>query len=803
MDESTLESLGFQNLPYVEEKISEWLKRKEKKDPWDRYFESFEGDKVSSVEEAYRLFGHQWAHQSPIHPKPAQPKEISEIDERLKEIYSGFVGVEFRGIVSSEVEAFLIDRMEKRGFSGTSNSEEKRVLLDRLNRSELFETFLHTRFPGQKRFSLEGAETLIPMLFELVHSGAEEVVIGMAHRGRLNVLSNILKKSYGEIFAEFKEGYLPKDPSGDVKYHLGYFCRDEKVTIQLLPNPSHLESIYPVLEGFARGREEKGKKLLPIIIHGDAALAGQGVVYETMQFQNLPGYKVGGTIHLVINNQIGFTTLPEEGRSTPYCTDLAKAFGCPIFHINGDHPEEALTATRLALEVREKFGIDVFLDLVCYRKYGHNEGDEPAFTQPVEYRVIRNRPSVRELYRDQLIQEGYLEKSIAEEGEESFKKSLREALDAPLGSEENHRQEKEITPTSLKPLSKQELKETIQRATFLPSEFTLHPKIQQLYKQRQEAVQNEQPLDWGTVEMLTYASLLREGIGVRITGQDVGRGTFSHRQLRLIEQEKGKPYIPLQHLFKGQPPFDIYNSPLNEFASVGFEFGYSVASPKSLVIWEAQYGDFANGAQVMFDQYLSSSEVKWGLKSSLILFLPHGFEGQGPEHSSGRLERFLTLAADDNFRVTYPTEPAQLYHLLREQAVHKKPLIVMTPKELLRHPKAVSSLQDLAEGHFKKVILDPPKGDVHTLVLLTGHFFIRLEPREGLAFARIEQLYPFPKKEIEELIQKFPLLKRIVWCQEEPKNMGAWNFVKEELPEAIYIGRERKSISCLRIASIT
>ena len=805
MGEPTLESIGFQNLPYLEEKYFDWLEGKSKdwEIPFAPYREPLETLQVrkfrtekketTCVEETYRSFGHKWAHLSPIHAAPTQPREIPVLDMRLKNIYSGWVGVEFLGFVPPEVEAFLIERLEVGGgFSNALNPDEKKQLLDRLNHSELFETFLHTRFPGQKRFSLEGAETLIPMMMELL-KGKEEVVIGMAHRGRLNVLSNILKKGYEEIFAEFREGYVPKGRSGDVKYHLGYQTIREGLTITLLPNPSHLESVYPVLEGYSRARVDEGIKVQPIVIHGDAALSGQGVVYETLQFQRLPGYKVGGTIHLVINNQIGFTTLPEEGRSTFYCTDLAKTFGCPIFHVNEDHPEEAIVATRLALEVKERFGIDVFLDLVCYRKYGHNEGDEPAFTQPIEYKVIRSRPSVREIYRDQLIQEGHLERSIAEAGEESFKKALQKALDTPLGEEKGEGEQKEALRKPLKNPTLQELKKLAEEATYLPPEFAPHPKISQLYQNRREAILNDQPLDWGTVEMMAYASLLKAGVPIRLTGQDTGRGTFSHRQLRLTDQKTGDHYIPLQHLYKEEPSFQLFNSPLSEYASVAFEYGYSIAEKQTLVIWEAQFGDFANGAQIVFDQYLSSAERKWGQHSSLVLFLPHGFEGQGPEHSSARLERFLTLAGEDNMRIVYPTLPAQLFHVLEEQAAKDRPLVVLTPKELLRHPRATSKVDDLVNGHFQKVILDPSVGDVHTLVLVSGRFYVELEPKEGFAYLRVEQLYPFPKEEIEQVIKRFSKLKRVVWCQEEPKNMGAWTFVNDQMPGLIYVGRERRA----------
>lgn len=768
MAEFPFETLGFQNLRYLE----------------DHFFkEKGEEATPSSIEETYRRFGHQWASLSPIHSSPSHPP----LDAKLGPLYSGFVGVEFSGFVPPEVERYLIEKIENKGFSNVLTIDEKKELLDALNQSELFETFLHVKFPGQKRFSLEGAETLIPMMKELIKSGEKEVVIGMAHRGRLNVLSNILKKGYGEIFEEFQEGYQPKGVAGDVKYHLGY--KSERIT--LLPNPSHLESIYPVLEGYSRGRIDNGTSILPIIIHGDGAIAGQGVVYETMQFTRLPGYTINGTIHLVINNQISFTTLPEEERSTPYCTDIAKAFGCPVFHINGDHPEEAIVATRLALDVKEKFGIDVFLDLICYRKYGHNEGDEPAFTQPVEYQTIRQRKSVRELYRDQLIQAGHLSEKIAKDEEEEFKKLLAKTLESSTASS------KEPTAThkeNVKPVenpTKEDLKELAQQATALPSGFTPHAKIAQGYKNRLETVVNDQPLDWGTAEMLTYAWLLKKAIPIRLSGQDVGRGTFSHRQLRLVDQKTGLSYFPLQHLYEGQPKFDLINSPLSEFASVGFEYGYSVGSPKSLVIWEAQFGDFANGAQVMYDQYISAGERKWGQTTSLVLFLPHGMEGQGPEHSSGRLERFLALAAEDNMRIVYPTLPAQLFHLLQEQATAEKPLVVMTPKGLLRHPKATSSLDDLVEGSFKKTILDKGKGNIHTLVLLSGRFFVELEPKEGFAFLRLEQLYPFPKEDIERAVKNFPNLKRLIWCQEEPQNMGAWTYVSGEIANLIYVGRER------------
>lgn len=826
--------------------------------------------RVYNLIEAYRTYGHLMAKTNPIRTHPIEePHELRlethglsrqdlttsfptfgilpettapllKIISTLKSIYCDKIGVEYKGLQRPELESWLQSHIEHSLFKVNLTIDQKQMILHQLNKSELLEAFLHTKYVGQKRFSLEGGETLIPMLSALIEAGAnlgqEEFVLGMAHRGRLNVLSNILNKSYAEIFTEFDEAYIPDsyEGSGDVKYHKGFYSEIEtqsrrKVKVDLIPNPSHLEAVYPVVEGEVcslqvYNDDEKQEKVVPIVIHGDAAIAGQGVVYETLQFCNLRGYSTGGTIHFVINNQIGFTTLPEDARSTPYCTDIAKAFGAPVFHVNAEDPEGCVYATILGIELRHKFHCDVFIDLNCYRKYGHNEADEPAFTQPLEYQLIRKKKPIREIYREELIHQGVLEKYMAETMETEFKKSLQQALQSvkvPEKKEEgsavpdiNSRPDHEAL---FKPMetgvSKKILQEAALRICTIPPGFNIHPKLVHLIKERLAMVTegNEaKPIDWGMGETLAYASLLWEGVHVRISGQDCCRGTFSHRHAMLMDQIEEKAYYPLKHLKAGQGRFDIYNSPLSEYGVLGFELGYTLGYPDALVIWEAQFGDFANGAQLVIDQFLVSGEQKWAQTTGLVLFLPHGYEGQGPDHSSGRIERFLQLAGHENIRVVYPTTPAQLFHLLRRQILNpvRKPLFVFTPKGLLRHPDCVNVLDDFTHGSFQEILDDPLKpAQVNKLVFCTGRIYYDLMAARAktksrdIAFVRIEQLYPLYTEKLKEIIDEYEGFKECIWVQEEPANMGAWEFIRPQLNDLLPPGKQIKYIGKPRSAT--
>lgn len=771
---------------------------------------------------------------------PEDQAPLLSILQALKTTYCGKIGIEYMGC-DKEIVAWLQREMEPSHNQPALSIAQKQMILQQLNKSELLEAFLQTKYVGQKRFSLEGAETLIPMLSALIEGGAAEgvddFVLGMAHRGRLNVLSNIFNKSYAEVFAEFDEGYMPEKGagSGDVKYHKGYSADlqpegGKKVHLELSPNPSHLEAVDPVVEGLARATQDyRGDKrraqVLPALIHGDAALAGQGVLYETLQFSKLQGYSTGGTLHFVINNQIGFTTVPSDARSTRYCTDLAHAFNMPVFHVNCEDPEECVYATLLALKLRQKFHCDLFIDLNCYRKYGHNEADEPSFTQPIIYQIIRKKKSVRELYRDTLIQQGVVEKYMAESLEAEFKKSLQQALkeiklrEPAKQADQQSDTEKHEIPRETKALAtgvdKTLLQDLAKRFSAIPKGFNLHPKIAQLTKERLEMVKDSnegKQLDWGMAETLAYASLLWEGKSVRISGQDSCRGTFSHRHALWVDQVNEQSYIPLQHI-QEKGTFEIYNSPLSENAALGFEFGYSVAAPNSLVVWEAQFGDFCNGGQVVIDQFIVPSEQKWGQISSVVLYLPHGYEGQGPEHSSARMERFLTLAGDDDMRIVNPTTPAQLFHLLRRQTLDpiRKPLVVFTPKGLLRHPACVSRLEELAQGAFQEVLDDPmrPK-KVKRLIFCSGRLYYDLSAERGkrqaekMALLRIEQLYPLDVAKIKELLERYEGFQECIWAQEEPANMGAWEFMRPRLQALLpkemslqYIGRERSAATAV------
>lgn len=861
------------NADFVEDIYEKYLAKRESVDPlWCHFFDSLEkgsaGEKaettsfglaILSLIEAYRTYGHLSARVNPLETKepldveelklttyglsekdlntpyptfgvvPKEKAYLSEIVKALQTIYCSTIGFEYKGLQNDEVKKWLQKEIESHQFHNWLSIDQKKMILERLNRSELFEVFLHTKYVGQKRFSLEGGETLIPMLETVLENGAkgevEEIVIGMAHRGRLNVLANILNKSFTDIFSEFDEGYIPDsfEGSGDVKYHKGYFSDsilvgEKKVRVTLSPNPSHLESVNPVVEGQVKARQTKLKDLnqervIPVLIHGDAALSGQGVVYETLQMYKLSGYNTGGTIHFVINNQIGFTTLPRDARSTRYCTDIARTFDAPVFHVNAEDPEGCVYAANLALAIRQKFHCDVFVELNCYRKYGHNEADEPAYTQPCAYHNIRQKAPIREIYRDQLIAHGFLEKEMAESLEQVFKKSLQEALNL-------------VTPAAIKPVptknclqetisdpetgvTKDTLKAIAEKISSVPQTFAIHPKLATLIKDRLSMIMGAKPVDWGMAELMAYGSLLLEGHAIRLTGQDCCRGTFSHRHAMWVDQKTENEYFPLKHLSDHQGTFDVFNSPLSEFAALGFEYGYSIASMDTLVIWEAQFGDFANGSQIIIDQYIASAEQKWGQKSAITLLLPHGYEGQGPEHSSARMERFLSLCGNQNLRIAQPTTPAQLFHLIRRQRLIglKKPLVVFTPKGLLRHPDCISPLAELEEGHFKTLLEDRVEGQpVKQVVLCSGRAYYDIkawqkkENIQGLTIVRLEQLYPLDVQAIRAILSNYGERVQFSWMQEEPANMGAWSYIQqfegEMLPKGSrlnYIGRPRSA----------
>jgi 2-oxoglutarate dehydrogenase E1 component len=726
------------------------------------------------------------------------------------------------------------------------STEEKKNILWQVTAAEGLERYLHTKYVGQKRFSLEGGDSLIALLDDLVQQcgklGIEEANIGMAHRGRLNVLVNLLGKSPKDLFSEFEGQYdLAKlKGSGDVKYHKG-FSADLKtaagnVHVALAFNPSHLEVVNAVVEGSARARQERrgdtlGDKVLPVQIHGDAAFAGQGVIMETLQLSQARGFYTGGSIHVIINNQVGFTTSdPKDARSTLYCSDVAKMVEAPILHVNADDPEAVCFVTRFALDYRMKFHKDVVIDLVCYRRHGHNEADEPSATQPLMYQIIRKKPSVRQLYADKLVAENVLGANEAAAMIEQYRKGLdegkpqaRAALglignkytvdwSAYLGADWGEPVKTAIDMPRLRALGK--------AITTYPTDWSLHPRVAAIMQAREKMVNGDLALDWGAAENLAYASLLQEGYPVRLTGQDSGRGTFFHRHAVLHDQKSGQRYIPLQHLASNQPRFTVTDSVLSEEAVMGFEYGFSTTEPHCLTIWEGQFGDFCNGAQVIIDQFISSGEAKWGRLSGLTLFLPHGYEGQGPEHSSARLERFLQLCAEFNMQVCVPSTPAQMFHMLRRQMVRalRKPLIVMTPKSLLRHPLSVSRLEELALGGFNSVIDEVDEvqpAAVTRLVFCSGKvYFDLLKSRreaklENVAIVRIEQLYPFPSEEYEAILRRYPNAHEVVWCQEEPQNQGAWYQIRHRLQaklsskdELLYAGRAGAAAPATGIAAL-
>ncbi|MDE1922106.1 MAG: 2-oxoglutarate dehydrogenase E1 component [Gammaproteobacteria bacterium] len=763
---------------------------------------------------------------------PARAK-LKDIIALLRFIYTDTIGAEFAHVSDTEQRLWLQDNFQSARVKRRFSADEKRNILWQLTAAEGLERYLHTKYVGQKRFSLEGGDSLIPLLDDLVQQGGiggvEETIIGMAHRGRLNVLVNLLGKAPRDLFSEFEGQYDPLKlrGSGDVKYHKG-FSSDLKtpagnVHVALAFNPSHLEVVNAVVEGSARARQERrgdatGVRVLPVQIHGDAAFAGQGVVMETLQLSQARGFFTGGTIHVIINNQVGFTTSdPRDARSTLYCSDVAKMIEAPIFHVNADDPEAVCFVARLALDYRMHFHKDVVIDLVCYRRHGHNEADEPSATQPLMYQVIRKKPTVRERYAGKLAAEGTVSAADAEamiaqyrEGLDQGHPQARAALglignqftvdwSRYLGADWSEPVKTGVDLPRLRALGR--------AITTYPREWTLHPRVLAIMTARTKMVAGEQDLDWGCAENLAYASLVQEGYPVRLTGQDSGRGTFFHRHAVLHDQSTGRSFTPLEHISPDQPKFTVTDSVLSEEAVMGFEYGFSTTEPHCLTIWEGQFGDFCNGAQVIIDQFISSGEAKWGRLSGLSLFLPHGYEGQGPEHSSARLERFLQLCAEYNMQVCVPSTPAQLFHMIRRQMVRelRKPLIVMMPKSLLRHPLSVSRLEDLAAGTFRNVIdeIDElrPAG-VTRVVFCSGKvYFDLLKARreaktEHVAIVRIEQLYPFPSDEYEAIIRRYPNAREIVWCQEEPQNQGAWYQIRHRLQanlgpkdELLYAGR--------------
>jgi len=752
--------------------------------------------------------------------------KLRDIVGFLHDTYCQNIGVEYLFIRDLEIVNWLQTRFETTRNHPNYSQEEKKYILTKLLRAVYFEKFLQKKFPGQKRFSLEGAESLIPALDAVMEKGSDlgikEFVIGMPHRGRLNVLANIMRKPYQAIFSEF-EGVEYDDEAllGDVKYHLGYTVNRKstngrEIKFTLSPNPSHLEAVNPVVEGITRAKIDEiyngdATKIAPILIHGDASVAGQGVVYEVLQMQDLKGYSTGGTIHLVINNQIGFTTDYLDARSSTYCTDIAKITLSPVFHVNGDDPEALVFSIQTAMEFRNKFHKDVFIDILCYRRYGHNEGDEPRFTQPVLYKAIEKHPDPYDLYKNQLLSQGVVSSKQTELEEKQF----NDKLEANLEEAHSHKRttinnfladtwegirratDEDFLRSPETAITEKELQHITEKITALPDGKNFFRKTIRLQEQRRKMVLEDQNLDWAMGELIAYGSLLNEGIPVRLSGQDVERGTFSHRHAVLRIEDSEEKYVPLNHIDEKQAKFDIFNSNLSEYGVLGFEYGYALASPNKLTIWEAQFGDFANTAQVIFDQFISSAEDKWNVMNDLVVFLPHGYEGQGPEHSSARMERYLTLAAENNFQVANCTTPANFFHLLRRQ-LHRpfrKPLIIFTPKSLLRHPQCVSHINEFTSGGFREVIddLSVDTKKIEKVVFCNGKiYYDLLAEREKLnknniALIRLEQLYPFPLDQLLNIYKKYINAKTAIWAQEEPANMGAWNFIYTSLASHIPI----------------
>jgi 2-oxoglutarate dehydrogenase E1 component len=877
------------NLDLIEENYRRWQQDPDSVDSgWAAFFEGFElgeipdhdgaitraveapetslQSRVDGLVYAYRTLGHTIARVNPLAEKRPENRLLTlrelgfsdkDLDLRvsskffqdnqqmtlrdmiaaLKRIYAGSIGSEFMHIQNTRVRNWVLHRLESRPAKLDMPRAVQMALLRVLLEAESFETFLHAHYVGQKRFSLQGAESLMVILEEILQkcqgAGIREICMGMAHRGRLNVLANFLKKSLNVIFTEFSENYIPNlvAGDGDVKYHLGYrtvrrLPSGHEVEIRLSANPSHLEAVDPVVEGTARARQrirddtEHRRKVLPLLIHGDAAFAGQGIVAETLNMSQLPGYSTGGTVHVVVNNQIGFTTLPEEGRSSMYATDVAKMIEAPIFHVNGDDPLAVKFVTDMALDFRQEFGRDVVIDLYCYRKHGHQEVDEPSFTQPDLYARIDKHSSVAELYKVQLLASGILSEDDAASLETEFQ--LR--LDLPLENVKVREKEKideqarfkestavfqpqysgESGPTAI---SEETLKTIVDGLTRVPDGFDVQPKIKRIVLEHQRKLfEAGGPFEWHYAEALAFGSLLLEGIPIRLSGQDSARGTFSTRHSVLYDARTGEPYVPLMHLAKEQARICIYNSQLSEAAVLGFDYGYSLDYPKMLCLWEAQFGDFSNGAQVIIDQFIVSAESKWQRPSGIVLLLPHGYEGQGPEHSSGRLERFLQLCAEDNIQVCNLTTSAQYFHVLRRQMKRNflRPLIIMTPKSLLRAEFASSRMEEFTNGRFEEILGSTeagPADQVKRIIFCSGKIYYDLlnyrtdRKIQDAAIIRVEQVYPLAEKKLREMLKPFPKNAKFVWCQEEPQNMGAWSFIEPRLrtmfcSEIAYAGRD-------------
>jgi len=884
------------NASLIEDYHQRWMDNPDSVDPtWRAFFQGFTlgsngqaptsapaGAVVDSVKQAgvyylisaYRSIGHIQAHLDPLNaPPPPSPKltlaqfrlgeadldtvfdvgnfigggqmKLRDIVAALHQTYCGHVGVEYAHIQDTDCRRWLQERIESTRLQPRFTKPQKVRILRRVHKAELFEKFLHTKYVGQKRFSLEGGETIIAALDAVIDhcpaSGIEEIVMGMAHRGRLNVLCSVMRKSFDQLFEQFSENYIPDTVAGDgdVKYHLGYesiltTTSGKKVEVRLASNPSHLEIVNPVVEGKARARQrirgdaKERRKVMPLLIHGDAAVAGQGVVAETLNFSQLPGYRTGGSLHFVINNQIGFTTDPVDGRSTRYCTDIAKMIEAPIFHVNGDDPEAVCMVAQLAVDFRVQFKRDVFIDMYCYRKHGHNETDEPSFTQPMLYRKIAAHKLVSAIYTRQLVDAGSLTDAEGEDIKTEYSGALDENLGKAKAREAAKVEKRKAAATAegaataafkgsnavfqpafkhtpvITAVSAATLNRVVQALTTIPDAFKVHSKIKRFTEGRAEAHKNGGPYDWGMGEALAVGTLLLDGMPVRLSGQDCERGTFTHRHAVFNDTETGAKYTPLNHIADKQAKFCVYNSLLSEVAVLGFDYGYSLDYPDMLCIWEAQFGDFVNGAQVVIDQFITSGESKWQRNSGITLLLPHGYEGQGPEHSSARLERFLQACAENNIQVANLTTPAQFFHALRRQMMRdfKKPLIVMSPKSLLRHPGAVSQLADFTTGSFQEII-DDPTGAKQTdrVILCSGKvYYDLLDHRENNKIAnttiiRVEQLYPLHRDRLAEIADAYSRDARLVWCQEEPQNMGAWTYIAPQLEElfgrkATYAGRD-------------
>ncbi len=820
-------------------------------------------DRVDQMVRAYRVRGHRIAHLDPLGEpgqvhleldpahygfteadldRPFSSRTISganvrtlrEILTLLQNTYCRYIGVQFMHIDDLKVRHWLQERME-----GTQNRirlsrREQFRILSRLTEAVIFEEFIQKKFLGAKSFSLEGAETLIPLLDLAIEKaggqGIDEIVLGMAHRGRLNVLANIMGKSPREIFREFADIDAEKNLGrGDVKYHLGYqsdwvTTAGHEVHLALCFNPSHLEFVNPVVLGRLRAKQDRFNDIdrdkgMALLIHGDAAFAGEGIVQETLNLSEITGYRTGGALHVVVNNQIGFTTTPRDGRSTMYCTDVAKMLQSPVFHVNGENPEAVAQVVNLAMDFRKTFKRDVIIDMYCYRRRGHNETDEPAFTQPVMYRAIRQRPSVRESYLEHLVALGDVTREAADEIAESLRERLEKHL-AEVRDELPPRPKisgvgrfwahyrggpDDSVPEPETGIPRQRAAELIEKISTVPDTFHVHPKLARFLGERRKIARGESPVDWSTAEALAFASLATEGARIRLSGQDSERGTFSQRHAVLHDQETGRVYVPLQHLAPDQAPVEFYNSPLSEAGVLAYEYGYSIAYPDALVMWEAQFGDFVNAAQVIIDQFIVSAEDKWHRLSGIVLLLPHGLEGQGPEHSSARLERFLAQCAEDNIQVAYPTTPAQYFHLLRRQVVRpwRKPLIVMTPKSLLRHKAATSSLDEFTAGRFQRVIgdesVDPSA--VRRILMCSGKVYYDLldareqRQRPDVAIVRVEQLYPLSADTLAAALDPFPAGAGVVWVQEEPENMGGWHYIKLRFGDTLLARRGLRGVS--------